>query len=225
MLLEGRLVAKEETACRRAVDPTLVRLTVDYGTDDVNGFSGICEQGPLRLILQAALRSFRLVHPSKGGAASLARAAGPESSVPPGTTAGGPGHRTRPNERTPGGRREAQAAIIWNRGPCAPAERSVKGFSRLRRRAKRALDRPFGRRVPVTVPNNGSPWRWRSFPESLCNSNCISDALAADRPAHELSERIWAFRRRVVEPFPGLVGHVTRFMSPSTVGISSDIVG
>src|SRR5580692_8468489 len=80
---------------------------------------------------------------------------------------------------SPGGRREAQAAIVWNRGSCAPAERSVKGFSRLRRRAKRALDRPFGRRVPVTVPNNGGPWPWRSFPQSLCGSNCESDALVA----------------------------------------------
>jgi hypothetical protein len=41
---------------------------------------------------------------------------------------------------SPSGRREAQAAIIWNRS-CAPAERSVKGFSRLRRREKRAIDR------------------------------------------------------------------------------------
>src|SRR5580693_9836999 len=74
-----------------------------------------------------------------------------------------------------GGRRKPP--LFGTGGSCAPAERSVKGFSRLRRRAKRALDRPFGRRVPVTVPNNGGPWRWRSFPESLCDSNCESDAL------------------------------------------------
>src|SRR5580692_6345176 len=97
-------------------------------------------------------------------------------------------HRT-PQMNSPGGRREAQAAIIWNRGSCAPTERSVKGFSRLRRRAKRALDRPFGRRVPVTVPNNGGPWPWRLFPESLCDSNCESDTLSGDRHSSSKANR------------------------------------
>jgi hypothetical protein len=91
-----------------------------------------------------------------------------------------PASASDPQMNSPGGRREAQAAIIWNRGSCAPTERSVEGFSRLRRRAKRALDRPFGRRVPVTVPNNGGPRPWRLFPESLCDSNCESDALDRD---------------------------------------------
>src|SRR5580698_8719989 len=114
-------------------------------------------------------------------------------------------HRT-PQMNSPGGRREAQAAIIWNRGSCAPTERSVKGFSRLRRRAKRALDRPFGRRVPVTVPNNGGPWPWRLCPESFCDSNCESDALVGGA----LDRRGEPRRRRQFEAVKTRLGPAAR---------------
>jgi hypothetical protein len=30
----------------------------------------------------------------------------------------------------------------------------------------------------------GGPWRWRLFPESLCDSNCESDALDNEYASH-----------------------------------------
>jgi hypothetical protein len=36
----------------------------------------------------------------------------------------------------------------------------------------------------------GGPWRWRLFPESLCDSNCESDALDNEYASHSGSWRL-----------------------------------
>src|SRR5579872_3135908 len=70
------------------------------------------------------------------------------------------------------------------RRAAAPAERVVKGFSRLRRRAERALDNPFGRRIRASVPNNGG-LRACSFGERRMTPARLSPsdlkAMLADR--------------------------------------------
>jgi hypothetical protein len=72
---------------------------------------------------------------------------------------------------------ERKPLFVWNGCPWAPAEGSVKSFSRLRRRAERALDRPFVRRVLSNRSNRWRPVALVSVLKNFCGSPWPSGAL------------------------------------------------